>query len=117
MYFFASIVYLWKSNIIYANFLFQPINTPKRPHDGDSDDEDDDYNKQRKMRKMAKARAVEIERAEKVRRMKEELERKLLEEANESSSGTGVTNEERERIQQMLEEAAANEVLVNLSYQ
>ncbi|KAK6634464.1 Beta-catenin-like protein 1 [Polyplax serrata] len=88
---------------------FKPINTPKRPHDGDSDDEDDDYNKQRKMRKMAKARVVEIERAEKVRRMKEELERKLLEEANESSSGTGVTNEERERIQQMLEEAAANE--------
>ncbi|EEB10316.1 conserved hypothetical protein [Pediculus humanus corporis] len=59
---------------------------------------------------MAKARAVEIERAEKVRRMKEELEKKMLAESNEDASNGGViTNEEREKIQQLVDEMVMTE--------
>lgn len=61
---------------------------------------------------MAKARAVEIERAEKVRRMKEELEKKMLAESNEDASNGGViTNEEREKIQQLVDEMVMTEVI------
>lgn len=59
---------------------------------------------------------MEIERAEKVRRMKEELERKILAESNEATNNTGVTNEEREKIQQLLDDMAVNEVLVRLLF-
>lgn len=90
--------------------LFQPANTPRRPQEGDSDEEEEDNARQRKARKVAsKSRASDIERAEKVRRMKEELERKVLAEA-EMASSNGISNEEREKIQQLLEESEANEV-------
>lgn len=88
---------------------FKPANTPRRPQEGDSDEEEEDHSRHRKARKTAsKARASDIERAEKVRRMKEELERKVLAES-EASSDNGISVEERERIEQLLEGSEANE--------
>ncbi|KAL0267827.1 UNVERIFIED_CONTAM: hypothetical protein PYX00_009979 [Menopon gallinae] len=87
---------------------FKPANTPKRPHEEDSDDDADDYSRQKKLRKMAKARVVELERAEKVRQMKEELERKLLADS-EGVNNSEVSNEEREKIQQLVDDMEVTE--------
>lgn len=91
------------------NIYFQPADTPKRPQEGDSDDDDEDYNRPKKARRtLAKTRAAEYDRAERVRRMKEELEKKVLAESSESSSN-GISNAEKERIQQLVNEAEAND--------
>lgn len=52
---------------------------------------------------------MELERAEKVRQMKEELERKLLADS-EGVSNNEVSNEEREKIQQLVDEMEVTEV-------
>lgn len=55
-----------------------------------------------------------MERAEKVRKMKEELEKKVLAESDEPVNSSGVTDEERERIQQLIDSTETNEVSVGV---
>lgn len=88
---------------------FKPANTPKRPLEGDSDEEDDDFLRQRKARKLAKAKATEMERAERVKRMKEELEKKVLAEANSEVNTSSVSDEQMQKIQEIVENAEVNE--------
>lgn len=89
---------------------FKPANTPKRPLDGDSDGDDDDYSRQKRPKRSSKGKSAELEHAERVKRLKDQLEKKAMAKVNrESASETGVTEEQMKKIHEMVNNAEVND--------